>query len=88
AGAKAQALTALDLLLDPGLLSRAREYFAEQTRETRWRSLIPEGTLPPIHLNREKMERFRPALKKLRYDPSRFKTYLEQLGVPYPPPDA
>jgi aminobenzoyl-glutamate utilization protein B len=34
------------------------------------------------------MERFRPELRKLRYDPTRFKTYLEQLGVPYPPPDA
>ena len=88
AGAKAQALTALDLLLDPDLLRRAKEYFAEQTRETKWKSLIPEGTLPPAHLNREKMERFRPELRKLRYDPTRFKTYLEQLGVPYPPPDA
>ncbi|MDW8129725.1 MAG: amidohydrolase [Bryobacterales bacterium] len=88
AGAKAQALTALDLLLDADLLRRAREYFAEQTREIQWKSLIPEGTLPPIHLNRERMERFRPELRKWRYDPTRFKTYLEQLGVPYPPPEA
>jgi len=86
AGAKAQALTALDLLLDPELLRKAKEYFAEQTRQVKWKSLIPEGTLPPIHLNREKMERFRPALQKLRYDPTRYKSYLDQLGVPYPPP--
>jgi len=88
AGAKAQALTALDLLLDAELLTKAKEYFAEQTRQTQWKSLIPEGTLPPIHLNREKMERFRPELRKLRYDPGRYKSYLEQLGVAYPPPAA
>ncbi len=87
AGAKAQALTILDLLLDAELLRKAKEYFAEQTRQTQWKSLIPEGTLPPIHLNREKMERFRPELRKLRYDPTRYKSYLEQLGVPYPPPE-
>jgi len=83
AGAKAQALTALDLLLDPELLKKAKEYFAEQTRQTQWKSLIPEGTLPPVHLNREKMERFRPELRKLRYDPARYPSYLEQLGVVY-----
>lgn len=84
-GAKAQAMTALDLLLRPDLLAAAKAYFAEQTKETKWQSLIPEGTKPPIELNREKMERFRPELKKLRYDPSRYGTYLEQLGVKYPP---
>jgi aminobenzoyl-glutamate utilization protein B len=84
AGAKAQAMTALDLLLTPELLEAARRYFAEQTKTTKWVSLIPEGTTPPIELNRDKMEKFRPQLQKLRYDPSRFATYLEQLGIQYP----
>ena len=35
-------------------------------------------------LNREKMERFQPALDKLQYDPTKYKTYLEQLGITYP----
>ncbi len=83
AGAKAQALTALDLLLDPKLLNAAQHYFEEQTKETKWQSLIPEGTKPPIDLNREKMEAFRSQLRKLRYDPAKYKTYLEQLGVEY-----
>jgi aminobenzoyl-glutamate utilization protein B len=83
AGAKAQALTALDLLIDPKLLETARQYFREQTKDTKWQSLIPEGTKPPIDLNREKMETFRPQLRKLRYDPVKYKTYLEQLGVEY-----
>lgn len=84
AGAKAQALTALDLLRKPELLAAARQYFAEQTRETKWVSLIPPGTKPPIELNADKMEKFRPELKKLRYDPARYGTYLEQLGIRYP----
>ncbi len=84
AGAKAMAMTALDLLLRPELLESARAYFAEQTKETKWKPLIPEGTQPPVELNRERMERFRPQLKPLRYDPSRYRTYLEQLGIKYP----
>jgi len=84
AGAKAQALTALDLLLNPELLAAARQYFAGQTKEVKWKSLIPEDTQPPIDLNREKMEQFRPQLQKLRYDPAKFSSYLEQLGIEYP----
>jgi aminobenzoyl-glutamate utilization protein B len=30
------------------------------------------------------MDRFRPELRKLRYDPMKFKTYMEQLGIQYP----
>jgi aminobenzoyl-glutamate utilization protein B len=77
-------MTALDLLLKPELLQAARQYFADQTKDIQWKSLIPDGTTAPIELNRDKMERFRPELKKLRYDPSKHKTYLEQLGIQYP----
>ncbi len=83
-GAMAHAMTALDLLLKPELLEAARAYFAEQTKVTKWKSLIPEGTAPPVYLNREKMERCRGQLGKLRYDPARYKSYLDQLGVTYP----
>ena len=51
---------------------------------TQWKSLIPEGTKPPIDLNKEKMERFHPLLRKLRYDPAKYGTYMEQLGIKYP----
>ncbi|MBA3975872.1 MAG: amidohydrolase [Candidatus Solibacter sp.] len=84
AGAAAQAMTVLDLMLDPSLLAEAKKFFAEQTRETKWKSLIPLETSPPTYLNRERQQRFRPALEKLYYDSSRFSTYLEQLGVTYP----
>jgi aminobenzoyl-glutamate utilization protein B len=77
-------MTAIDLLTKPDILAAAKQYFAEQTKETKWQSLIPVDAKPPIHINREKMERFQPALDKLRYDPAKYKTYLEQLGVTYP----
>lgn len=84
AGAKAHAMTIMDLLTNPTLIASAKEHFAEMTKETKWQSLIPVDTKPPIHFNKEKMERVRPQLQKLRYDPTRYKTYLEQLGIEYP----
>ena len=84
AGAKAMAMTMADLLLRPELLQNARSYFTEQTKETKWVSLVPEGTTAPIHLNTERMQRVRPELDRLRYDPSRYSTYMEQLGIKYP----
>ena len=84
AGAKAHAMTALDLLTNPELLNAARTYFAEQTKTTKWQSLIPPENKPPIDIYTEKMQRFRPQLEKLRYDPTKHATYLEQLGIPYP----
>ena len=35
-------------------------------------------------MNKEKMARFLPELRKLYYDPARYRTYLEQLGITYP----
>ncbi|MEJ7606103.1 MAG: hypothetical protein WKF37_07510 [Bryobacteraceae bacterium] len=84
AGAKAHAMTAIDLLTTPALVEAAKAYFAEQTKTLKWQSLIPVDAKPPITINRDKMERFRPDLEKLTYDPSRYKTYMEQLGIIYP----
>lgn len=83
-GAKAHALTVLDLMTNPKLVAECKQYFAEMTKETKWQSLIPVDTKPPVHFNREKMERVKGDLQKLRYDPTRYKTYLEQLGIQYP----
>ena len=35
-------------------------------------------------MNKEKMDKFRPELKKYYYDPTKYKTYLDQLGIKYP----
>jgi aminobenzoyl-glutamate utilization protein B len=85
AGAKAQATTALDFLLQPDLIKQAWEYFKEvQTKDIKYTPLINPTDQPAIELNREKMEKFRPELKKYYYDPTKYKTYLEQLGIQYP----
>jgi aminobenzoyl-glutamate utilization protein B len=84
-GARVIAMTAIDVIADPALLAAAKQYFTEvTTKDYQWASLIPLDARPPIDINRERMARFRPLIEPLVYDPSRFATYLEQLGVAYP----
>jgi aminobenzoyl-glutamate utilization protein B len=84
-GSRVVAMTAIDVLTNPRLLADAKQYFTDvTTKDLRWESLIPEGTPPPTHLNEDRMSRFRPQLDSLVYDPTRFGTYLEQLGIAYP----
>ncbi|MDX1385444.1 MAG: amidohydrolase, partial [Thermoanaerobaculia bacterium] len=85
AGAKVLALTALDFLLDPGKVEAAWAYFRdEQTAETAYVPFVRPEDEPPIHLNREIMDTYRDRMRELYYDPERFDTYLEQLGIEYP----
>jgi aminobenzoyl-glutamate utilization protein B len=85
AGAKVQALTILDLLLTPTLVADAWTYFKDvQTKDVKYQPFIRPSDRPVADLNAEVMNRFRPELKKLYYDPTRFSTYLEQLGITYP----
>jgi aminobenzoyl-glutamate utilization protein B len=84
-GAKVQAMTILDLVLRPDLVARAWSYFRdEQTKNTKYTPLIGPQDTPAIWLNRETMERYRPEMRKHYFDATRYKTYLEQLGVVYP----
>ncbi len=85
AGAKVQAMTALDFMLKPELVKQAWDYFNNvQTKEVKYQPLIIPSDQPAIELNKEKMERFAPQLKKHHYDPARYQTYLDQLGIQYP----
>src|SRR5688572_6665954 len=85
AGAKAAAMTLLDLLLRPALVDSARGYFREvQTKAVKYQPLIRPDDQPPIELNREILERYRPAMRRYYYDAKRHPTYLDQLGVEYP----
>jgi aminobenzoyl-glutamate utilization protein B len=45
---------------------------------------ITKDDPPAIHLNKEIQGAFRSQLEKFYYDPSKYGTYLEQLGVVYP----
>ncbi len=85
AGAKAEALTVLDMLLKPELLVEAWDYYKNvQTKEQQYIPLIGEKDVPAITLNRKIMDEFKPKLKPFYYDPVKYKTYLEQLGIQYP----
>ncbi len=84
-GAKVQATTALDYLLKPELVAQAWTYFREvQTKDQKYVPLIADSDQPAIELNRDKMESFRDQMRKFYYDPTKYSTYLEQLGIPYP----
>jgi aminobenzoyl-glutamate utilization protein B len=84
-GSRVIAMTAIDVLTTPALVAEAKKYFDEvTTKDYRWESLIPLDMEPPIFLNEERMARFRPQLEALVYDPTRYASYLEQLGVAYP----
>ena len=84
-GAKVVALTVLDLMTRPELVTQAWDYFRNvQTKNTKYVPLIRPQDQPAIWLNKERMEKFRPEMRKYYYDPTKYKTYLEQLGIEYP----
>ena len=84
-GAKVQAMTMLDLVLKPALVDQAWTYFRDvQTKTIKYEPLIRPQDTPAIDLNKATMDKYRPEMRKYYYDPSRYKTYLEQLGITYP----
>jgi len=85
AGAKAAALTLVDLFTNPKLLTDAKDYFTNvQNKEVHYKPFITANDPPAIFLNREIMDKYRPEMKKYYYDPVKYETYLEQLGITYP----
>jgi aminobenzoyl-glutamate utilization protein B len=85
AGAKVQAMTMLDILLHPELVDQAWDYFRNvQTKTVKYQSFLRPDDKPAIWLNQKIMEEYRPRMKAFYYDPSRYDTYLEQLGIKYP----
>jgi len=84
-GAKVVALTVIDFLMDPQLTTQAWDYFRNvQTKDTKYVPFIRPEDKPAIWLNELTMAKYRAEMKKYYYDPSRYKTYLEQLGIKYP----
>ncbi len=85
AGAKVQARTLLDLLLNEDLVAEAWDYFNNvQQEEMTYTPFITPEDQPAIWLNADIMARWKPELQKYYYDPSRYGSYLEQLGIEYP----
>jgi len=85
AGAKATALTLIDLFTKPQVLADAKDYFKNvQTKDVHYIPFLSAGDPPPIYLNKETMDKYRVQMQKFYYNPAKYKTYLEQLGITYP----
>ncbi|WP_374570059.1 amidohydrolase [Phenylobacterium sp.] len=89
AGAKAVALTVLDLMTTPSLLAEAKDYFnTDQQKYDTYDPVLTKDDKPAIWLNTDLMERMRPKMEPYYYNSKKYKTYLDQLGVKYPAPAA
>jgi aminobenzoyl-glutamate utilization protein B len=85
AGTKVVAASLLDMLTDPKIIADGWDYFRKvQTKETKYIPFVDATTAPAVHLNQKAQDQFRPQLEKFYYNPSKYKTYLEQLGIRYP----
>jgi aminobenzoyl-glutamate utilization protein B len=85
AGAKAMAMTMLDVLLTPKLVTDAKDYFTNvQTKDTKYVPLIRPEDRPAVDLNKGILEKYREQMRPFYYDSKKYKTYLEQLGISYP----
>jgi len=85
AGAKVQALTMLDILLRPEVVTDAWDYFRDvQTRTRTYTPFITANDPPATWLNKATLDKYRPEMRKYYYDPAKYPTYLDQLGIKYP----
>jgi aminobenzoyl-glutamate utilization protein B len=85
AGAKVQAMTLVDLFTSPKLVADAWDWFRTvQTKDEKYVSFLGPGDTPPTFLNADIMAKYREQMRKFYYDPKKYPTYLEQLGIKYP----
>ncbi|CUS45795.1 MAG: amidohydrolase [Pseudomonadota bacterium] len=87
AGAKAVAMTVLDLMTTPKLIADAKTYFnTVQKKDQKYDPVLTAADKPAIDLNTQLMAQMRPQMEKFYYDPAKYGSYLEQMGVAYPAP--
>jgi aminobenzoyl-glutamate utilization protein B len=85
AGAKVVGMTMLDALAQPALVDSAWSYFRNvQTKDQPYVPFITAQDRPAVELNEAIMAKYREKMRPLYFDRSRYKTYLEQLGIKYP----
>jgi aminobenzoyl-glutamate utilization protein B len=84
-GAKAVAMTILDLVTTPKIIADAKDYFQNvQMKDQKYDPVLTKDDKPAIWLNEDIMAKMRPKMVPYYYDQKKYKTYLEQLGVDYP----
>ena len=85
AGSQVIAMTTIDLLTDKALLPKVKDYFTTvSTKDQKYVPMLSGTDKPATELNAETMRRYKEELKKYYYDPSRYDTYLQQLGIKFP----
>jgi len=85
AGAKVAAMTILDVLTRPEVITQAWEYFRNvQTKDIKYVPFIEDGDRPATWLNAATMEKYRSRMKSYYYDAAKYPSYLAQLGIKYP----
>jgi aminobenzoyl-glutamate utilization protein B len=89
AGARAQAMTVIDLVMRPELVKAARDYFDNvQLKQRKYTPLIRPQDQPATWLNKGIMDKYREEMKKYYFDSTKYKTYMDQmkaqLGYSYP----
>jgi len=63
----------------------ARDYFDNvQRKDQKYVPMLGADDKPVIEMNAETMARYREQLKKYYYDPGKYDTYLDQLGIKFP----
>ncbi len=78
-------MTIIDMLMRPELVQQAWDYFRNvQTKDQKYVPFIGDKDQPAIWLNAKILDSIAPEMKKQYYDPTKYKTYLEQLGIKYP----
>jgi aminobenzoyl-glutamate utilization protein B len=64
AGAKAIAASAIDMLTKPEELKKLRDEFEAYSKDHPYKPFLPEDAEPPIDLNKELMDKWRPLMEK------------------------
>ena len=86
-GAKAVAMTVLDLMATPQLVADAKHYFdTDQQKFDHYDPMLTASDVPAIHVNDDLMAKLRPEMEPYYYDSGKYDTYLDQLGIKYPNP--
>jgi aminobenzoyl-glutamate utilization protein B len=66
-------------------VKQAWDYFKNvQTKDVKYVPFIKSDTPPATQLNKAILDKYREQMKKYYYDPTKYKTYLDQLGITYP----
>jgi aminobenzoyl-glutamate utilization protein B len=87
AGAKAVAMTVLDLMTTPDELVKAKQFFdTDQQKYDHYKPLVSATDVPAIHINDDYMRTYRPLMEPYYFDSRKYDTYLDQLGIKYPHP--